>query len=74
MPTNAQVTNRRQPPPVERHYTATVVDVDMPPPTVALDPGGAQTTAVALNDATYAPGDRVLVLSTVLGNYIIGTI
>ncbi len=71
MPTPAQVANRAQPPPAQRHYTATVNAVG-PPIKVALDPGGAITTATPLNAATYAVGNRVLVLVSTAGNFIIG--
>lgn len=71
MPTPAQVANRRQPPPTERHYPATVSAVG-PPVTVALEPGGALTTATPLDGATYTVGARVLVLVTSFGNYILG--
>lgn len=71
MPTPTQVANRAQPAPAERHYTATINAVG-PPIKVALDPGGAVTVATALNAATYAVGNRVLVLVTSAGNFIIG--
>jgi len=73
MPTPAQVANRRQDPPAERHYTATVVAAG-PPVMVALDPGGAQVAARALVGATYSNGQRVLILRTKFGNYVLGRI
>jgi hypothetical protein len=71
MPTPAQVANRHQAPRADRHMPATIVAAG-PPAVVALDPGGAQTTAVALSGATYALGARVLVVITARGNWIIG--
>lgn len=73
MPTPAQVANRNQPPPPERHRTATVVAAG-PPVRVALDPGGAETVAAPLDGKTYAPGQRVLVLLTSTGNFVMGRI
>lgn len=73
MPTPSQVANRAQRPPPERHYTATVTAVG-PPVKVALDPGGAETTARALVGQTLAVGNRVLVLIMPAGNYILGRI
>lgn len=71
MPTPAQVANRAQVPrPPERHYTATVVTVG-PPVMIALDPGGAQTTARAGAGVTLAVGNRVLVLVSTAGNFVI---
>lgn len=74
MPTPAQVANRRQDPPGERHYTATVTTAGTPAYTVALDPGGAATEALALTGATYVVGDRILLLVTAIGNFILGKI
>jgi len=73
MPTATQVANRRQPPPADRHFTATVVSGGTPC-IVALDPGGTQATAVPLVGATYSGGQRVLVLVTKAGNYVMGRI
>jgi hypothetical protein len=73
MPTAAQVANRRQPAPGERHYPATVTAAG-PPVVVALDPGGASTTATPLGGVAYTVGNRVLVLVTSFGNYVIGRI
>ena len=73
MPTSAQVANRANPPPADRHYPAVVVTAGTPT-VVALDPGGAQTTALAVNAGAYTAGQRVLVLVTAAGNYILGRI
>ncbi len=71
MPTPAQVVNRHQVPRPDRHMPATIVTVGSPA-VIALDPGGAQTAAVALSGTTYAVGARVLVVITARGNWIIG--
>jgi hypothetical protein len=72
MPTPAQVINRASPPPGRgRHYTATVTAVG-PPVVVSLEPGGSSTQALALNGAVYVVGNRVLVLVTDGGNYVLG--
>lgn len=74
MPTPSQVINRSRPgEPVVRYYTATVNALG-PPIMVALDPGGALTAARAFVGATYVAGQRVLVLVTAAGNYILGRI
>lgn len=73
VPTPTQVANRAQPPPEQRHYTATVTAAG-PPVRVALDPGGATTTATPLDGKTFAVGNRVLVLVASAGNFIIGRI
>lgn len=73
MPTAAQVANRAQPVTGDVHYPA-VVTVDGNPVTVALDPGGATTTARPLDGAAYPVGTRVLVLVSTGGNYVLGRI
>ena len=74
MPTISQAINRRRPGrDPDRHYTATVT-VAGALATVALDPGGATTQARQLPPATYTVGQRVLVLCTAAGNYILGRI
>lgn len=73
MPSSAQVTNRQQAPPRERHFTATVTAAGRPT-TVALDPGGATILAMPLNAATHAVNVRVLVLCTPSGNWIVGAL
>jgi len=73
VPTPTQVANRRQVPPPVRFYTGTVT-APGPPVTVALDPGGASTKATPMVGTAYANGQRVLVLSTSIGNYVLGRI
>lgn len=73
MPTPAQVTNRAQPPPGERHRVGTVTATG-PRHTVALDPGGAKIGAVAFTGITHPVNSRVLVLLTSAGNWILGRI
>lgn len=73
MPTATQVANRALRQPSERHYTATVIAAG-PPVLIALDPGGGETTALALDGAAYIVNQRVLVLTTSSGNYLLGRI
>ena len=73
MPTPAQVANRTQATTPDRHYPATVTAVG-PPLRVSLEPGGASTTALPMVGAAYTAGQRVLVLVTQAGNYILGRI
>jgi hypothetical protein len=78
MATVAQVLNRSQPPPSARFYAATVTVPGNPatsePVTVELEVGDAETTGFALNGATYVVGDRVLLVVSGAGNYILGTL
>jgi len=71
MPTPAQWFNRQPRSPSERHLIGTVT-VAGPPCTVQLDPGTSTTTAYPLSGAAYTVNQRVLVLITSYGNYIIG--
>jgi hypothetical protein len=73
MPTPAQVANRKQNPPPERHRVGTVTATGSPH-TVALDPGGAIVTAVAFTGITHPVNSRVLVILTKAGNWILGRI
>lgn len=73
MPTSTQVANRRQPPPPVTFRVASVTAVG-PPYTVALDPGGALTTAVGFTGAAHPVDAKVLVLLTTAGNWILGRI
>lgn len=69
MPTTAQVLLRQSPGPDLRFILATVTAAGTPY-TVALDPEGALTTAVALG-GSHAVNERVLVLVAPAGNYIL---
>jgi hypothetical protein len=73
MPTPAQVANREQRPPRERHRVGTVTATG-PPHKVALDPGGAVVSAVAFTGTTHPVNARVLVVLTAAGNWILGRI
>lgn len=73
MPSPAQVANRLQVPIPDRHRPATVT-APGPPVQVALEPGGATTTALPLDGAVYTAGQRVLVLITQWGNFVLGRI
>lgn len=73
MATPAQVANRAQPIRPDRHYPATIT-VAGTRPTVAIQPGGAATTATPVDAVAYTVGQRVLVLVTSHGNYILGRI
>jgi hypothetical protein len=74
MPTPSQVVNRARPSGPGAHYYTATVNALGPPIMVALDPGGALTAARGFVGATYAVGQRVLVLTTTAGNYILGRI
>jgi hypothetical protein len=73
VPTPSQVANRAQSREPDHHYRGTVTAAG-PPVTVALDPDGSPTTAIALDGAAYAVNQRVLVLITRAGNYVLGKI
>jgi hypothetical protein len=70
MPRVHQVLNRMSPPPVLQLLQATVTAVG-PPLTVQLEPGTALTRALGFKGVTYVVGDRVLLLATPTGNFVV---
>lgn len=73
MPSVAEVLNRKQPPRPAQWLTGTVTAVAGRRLTLAINPGGSITQAVAV-DPVPANGAKVLLVCTPIGNFVLGTI